>query len=282
MDANFQDITPSEGFINLERTLADKNPRLLKFLPGFILRYFKRIIHQDELNAILDRHREKMGIEFIEAILQEFGVNVEYEGIENIPSGGRFVVAANHPLGGLDGMALMWVIGRIRKDLLFPVNDLLMNVPNLKPLFIPINKHGRNIENLELFDKAFAGSSAILYFPAGLCSRKVQGQVVDLEWKKTIITKARRFERDVVPTHIQGRNSAFFYNLANLRVKLGIKANIEMFFLVDEMFKQKDKNIRIKFGKAIPYTSFDKSKKDNEWAADLKKQVYALAESKNH
>ncbi|MDP2423883.1 MAG: 1-acyl-sn-glycerol-3-phosphate acyltransferase [Bacteroidales bacterium] len=272
---------PEEAYINIERTLSEKAPRLFNILPGFIIRFMKRIVHQDELNILLQRHRNKMGLEFIGSMLEEFRVKIETEGIENIPQDGRFVVASNHPLGGLDGMALMWVMGRVRKDLLFPVNDLLMNIPNLRPLFIPLNKHGRNAENLELFDKAFAGDSAILYFPAGLCSRKVEGKIVDLEWKKTIITKARRFQRNVIPTYIHGRNSTFFYNLANLRLKLGIKSNIEMFFLVNEMFKQKDKIIRIKFGKAIAYSSFDKSKKDAEWAEYLKELVYALPDIKN-
>jgi len=267
----------SYPLIDIERVFASKNPRLLKFIPGFVISYLKRVIHQDEINAALERYKDKMGLEFIDVILEEFGAQIIVEGIENLPSTGRYIIAANHPLGGIDGMALMKVVGRVRKDILFPVNDLLLYLPNLKPLFIPINKHGRNTENLKIFDDTFASDVAILYFPAGLCSRKVKGKIIDLEWKKTFISKAKKFKRDVIPVYIRGRNSNFFYNLANWRVRLGIKANIEMLYLVDEMFKQKDKEILIRFGTPVPYQFFDNSRKDAEWAAYMKEHVYSLA-----
>jgi putative hemolysin len=267
-----------EKLIDIERVFEDKNPRLNKFLPGFIFRYLKMVIHQDELNDALERHKDKVGLDFIDEILDDFGAKIIVEGIENVPEKGRYIIASNHPLGGIDGMALMQVAGKIRKDILFPVNDLLMYLPNLKPLFIPLNKHGRNAENLRLFDEAFASDSVILYFPAGLCSRKVKGEIIDLEWKKTFISKAKKFKRDILPVYIQGRNTNFFYNLANLRQKLGVKANIEMLYLVNEMFKQKDKEILIRFGKPIPYQHFDHSKKDSEWASFMKEHVYSLSD----
>lgn len=266
-----------EKLIDIERVFEEKNPRLNKFLPGFIFRYLKKVIHQDELNDALERHKDKVGLDFIDEILDDFGAKIIVEGIENVPEKGRYIIVANHPLGGIDGMALMQVAGKIRKDILFPVNDLLMYLPNLKPLFIPLNKHGRNAENLRLFDEAFASDSVILYFPAGLCSRKVKGEIIDLEWKKTFISKAKKFKRDILPVYIQGRNTNFFYNLANLRQKLGVKANIEMLYLVNEMFKQKDKEILIRFGKPIPYQYFDHSKKDSEWASFMKEHVYSLS-----
>lgn len=266
-----------EKLIDIEKVFATKNPRLFRLIPGFIIRYLKRVIHQDKLNDTLERHKDKMGLDFIDVILEEFGANIIVEGIENLPAEGRYIVAANHPLGGIDGMALMKVVGSVRKDIMFPVNDLLMYLPNLKPLFIPVNKHGRNVDNIRIFDETFASGVTILYFPAGMCSRKVNGKIADLEWKKTFISKARKFQRDIVPVYIKGRNSNFFYNLANWRVKLGIKANIEMLYLVDEMYKQKDKDILIRFGKPIPYQFFDKSKKDVEWAAYMRDHVYSFA-----
>lgn len=262
--------------LDIRKVMADKNPKLPKLLPEFIIRYLERIIHVKELNAFIEQNNDKFGLDFVEAALDNFGVNIHVNGAEHIPREGRFVFAANHPLGGLDGMALMLVVGRRRNDVLFPVNDILMNIPNLKELFIPINKHGSNAENARIFDDTFAGDKTLLYFPAGLCSRKQQGRIVDLEWHKTFISKARRHQRDVVPVYIQGRNSSFFYNLANLRTNLRIKANIEMLYLVDEMFKQKNKDIVITFGEPIPYTTFDRSKKDKQWALEVKKKVYAL------
>jgi putative hemolysin len=187
------------------------------------------------------------------------------------------LIVSNHPLGGLDGMVLMHVIGKARPEIVFPVNDFLLFLPPLQPLFIPINKHGRNAENLALFDQTFASDKAILYFPAGLVSRKQKGgEIKDLEWKKTFITKSKKFQRDVLPVYISGKNSNFFYNLARFRRKLGIGANIEMLYLVDEMFRQKDKIIRVTFGEIIPYTTFDKSKTDTEWAAWVRDIVYGL------
>ncbi len=263
--------------IDIEKVFSEKNPRLARLIPGFIFSYLKRVIHQETLNDALDRYQDKMGLDFIDIILKEFGVKIIVEGIENLPAEGRYIVAANHPLGGIDGMALMKVVGSVRKDILFPVNDLLLYLPNLKPLFIPINKHGRNVDNIRIFDETFASDVAILYFPAGICSRKVKGKIVDLDWKKTFINRAKKFKRDVIPVYIRGRNSNFFYNLANWRVRLGIKANIEMLYLVDEMFKQKNKEILIRFGKPVPYTFFDSSKKDAAWAEYMKEHVYSLS-----
>jgi len=284
-----------ERLIDIEALFASKNPRLLRIIPKFILSYLKRITHQEEVNGYIYHNRDKTGLPFVNAILKEFGVKVEIidkrtnsiptrgndvsgEGL--IPSQGRFIVASNHPLGGLDGMALMQELGKIRSDLVFPVNDLLMNVPGLRPLFIPINKHGRNTENAKLIDETFASGKMILYFPAGLVSRKqrINGafMIRDLEWKKTFIKKAKKYQRDIIPVYVEGRNSEWFYNLARWRKKLGIKANIEMLYLVDEMARQFNKTITIMVGDPIPYSTFDKSKTDDQWAAWVQEKVYEL------
>jgi 1-acyl-sn-glycerol-3-phosphate acyltransferase len=291
-----------ERLIDIESLFASKNPGLLRIIPKFVLSYLKRITHQEEVNGYIYRNRDKTGLPFVEAILKEFGVNVEIidkrnfqhpaSGIQHqasgikhpanemIPSGGRFIVASNHPLGGLDGMALMQALGQIRGDIVFPVNDLLMNVPGLRPLFIPINKHGRNTENAKLIDETFASDRMILYFPAGLVSRKqrINGSYVirDLEWKKTFIKKAKKYRRDIIPVFVEGRNSDWFYNLAMWRKRLGISANIEMLYLVDEMAKQFNKTITLMVGDPVPYTTFDKSKTDDQWARWMQDKVYDL------
>lgn len=264
------------GFIDLERVIAGKNPGLLKILPGFIIRYLKRVIHQDELNRSLNDHKDKVGQPFLEAILRDFGANIVIRGEQNLMKSERIVVASNHPLGGLDGMALMYATGKFSPDIVAPVNDFLMHLPNLKPLFIPINKHGSNAENIAVYDDAFASDRTILYFPAGLCSRKIKGEIIDLEWKKTFLSKAKKFNRDILPVHISGRNSDFFYNLANLRKFLGLKANIEMLYLVDEMYRQKDKDIVITFGEPVPIAFFDKRYRDGKWVALLREHIYRL------
>lgn len=270
---------PEEGYIkyiDLEKVIASKSERLLRLLPGFLLRYLKKTIHQNDLNGILNRHKDKVGQEFLHEILQEFGANIIVRGEENLLKANRFVVAANHPLGGLDGMALMYVVGKYIPGIVTPVNDFLMLLPNLKPLFIPVNKHGSNASNIALFNETFASDKTVVYFPAGLCSRKTGNEIIDLEWKKTFLTKARNYNRDILPVHISGRNSAFFYNLANFRKKIGLKANIEMLFLVDEVYKQKNKDIIITFGQPVPAGVFDKRYTDKKWAEKLKEHVYKL------
>lgn len=266
----------SSKLIDIKGLIASKNPRLLKIFPVCLLRYIKRVIHQDELNAAIDRLKDKSGLEFIDEILKEFNANIVAVGKENIPATDKVIVASNHPLGGLDGLALMQVVGSVRKDIVFPVNDLLLNVPNLRGLFIPVNKHGSNAANVRVFDETFSGEKTVLYFPAGLCSRKQKGVICDTEWKKSIITKARKYQRDIIPVHISGRNSNRFYRLANIRKRLGIKANIEMLFLVDEMYNQRNQDVIITIGKPIPWQLFSNERKDADWAERLKNHVYQL------
>jgi len=270
-----QDNKP-EKIVDVEEVIRNKNPHLLKILPGFILRYLKRIIHENEINSLLNKNRNKFGLDFVDAVLDEFGVKIVVKGEENIPKTGKYIIASNHPLGGLDGVALLSVVGKIRKDLIFPVNDILLYVPNSKELFIPINKHGSNTENIKIINDTFSSDVILLYFPAGLVSRKQSGKIIDLPWKKTFISKAKQFKRDIIPAYIDGRNSNFFYNFANLRTFLKIKSNIEMLYLVNETYKQKDKTVNIIFGKPIPYETFDKRNSYLKWAELMKGHVYNI------
>ena len=266
----------TKDLIDIENVFRSKNPAILKVMPGFILNYLKRIVHEAEINAFVKRHRNAKGLDFVEAGLTEFGAKVQVKGIENVNEHGKYIIASNHPLGGLDGLALMKSVGEVRKDIIFPVNDILMNIPNLHCLFIPINKHGSNSDNVRIINETFASESIMLYFPAGLVSRKQSGNIADLQWKKTFVTKAKQFQRDIIPVHIDGRNSNFFYNLARLRGRLKIKANIEMLYLVNEMYKQRDKIINITFGKPIPHQIFDKRNNHMKWAALVREHVYEL------
>jgi len=278
MTNNQKSIEPEIGknFINIENVIYSKNPKILKYLPKFIIKYLVKIIHQRELNETIYKHRDKFGLDFIDAALKDFNINVEINGIENIPPEGRCILVSNHPLGGMDGMIFFQAVGKIRKDLIFPVNDILLTLPALKSIFVPINKHGLNTKNIDIIEETFASEKAILYFPAGLCSRKKKSKIVDLEWKKTFVSKAKKYKRDVIPTYINGKNSNFFYNLANLRTFLRIKTNFEMLYLVNEMYKQRGRTIKINFGKPIPYQTFDNNLKDAEWANKVKQIVYSL------
>ena len=265
-----------QDFIDLKRIISTKSPALARMLPGFVLAYLKKVIHQDELNDIIYRNRFRFGLDFIDRLIEEFQTKVIVTGLEKIPREGRYILVSNHPLGGLDGIALMSVVGKVRRDIIFPVNDLLMNLPSLKELFAPINKHGSNRENIRIIEDVLASDAFILYFPAGLVSRKQGKKIIDLEWKKSVIVWAKKHRRDILTVHIEARNTNFFYNLAKLRTFLRIKQNIEMLYLVDEMFKQKDKKINITIGDVIPYSVFDNTHTDIDWANVLKGKVYDL------
>ena len=266
------------NLLDLDKVVADKSPLLKKLLPGFVLGYLKRLIHQDWLNHFLTDYRDDKGVDFIDSILDEMGTKLELKGLENIPKKEKCIIAANHPLGGLDGMALMLGVSRVRKDIVFPVNDILMNIQNLQELFIPINKHGSNIENIKIINDTFASDKLICYFPFGLVSRKRNGKIKDLEWKTTFITKAKRFKRDIILTHISGRNTNFFYNLSNFRKTFKIKMNLEMLFLVDELDKQKGNTLTFTFAEKVPYAFIDGRFSKAEWAELMRQYVYKIGD----
>lgn len=267
----------NEKFIDIENLFRSKNPKLLKWLPRFILNYLKRIIHQEEINDFMFRNKLLKDYEFSKQVINEFGIKVEVQGLENVPKQGGCILVGNHPLGGMDGIALVATLDGLRNDVTFVVNDLLMNITNLNGIFIGVNKHGRNVsDQLQKVEEVFASDKALFLFPAGLVSRKREGVVKDLEWKKTFVTRARKYNKMVIPVHTDGALSNFFYRLSNLRSKLGIKANIEMLYLVDEMYKQKGKTIKIVFGKPIPASTFTIGKSDAEWASYTKDMVYQL------
>ncbi|MFM9056102.1 MAG: 1-acyl-sn-glycerol-3-phosphate acyltransferase [Bacteroidota bacterium] len=271
-----------ERFIDVEQVIANKNPQLLRWLPGFVLRYIKRIVHEEHINTFIRHHGHKQSFEFIDAIIEDFGVRIISNGIDHIPASGGCIIAANHPIGGLDAMALMQAVALRRKYQSFIVNDVLMNLKNLNELFVGVNKHGKNTQDaLAEIDRLYAGTGAVLIFPAGLVSRKQRGEIIDLEWKKSFITKAKRFSKPIIPVHITGRNSDFFYNLARWRSRLGIRSNIEMLYLMDEMFHQRGKDITLTFGAPLEPARFNNSRSDREWAFRVKEHVYSLEPGKN-
>lgn len=267
----------TKALIDVKKVLREKNPKLYKILPKYLISYLRRIIHEDEINFEVEKNKDKYGIDFASAILDDFKVRVEVKNLDKLPKDGRFIIASNHPLGGLDAMALIKSVGQVRTDLKFVVNDILMHLTNLKNIFLAVNKHGStSMDSIKKLEEVFASDELIMIFPAGLVSRKRRGRIKDLEWKKTFISKAKKHKRNIIPVHIDGKNSNFFYNLANFRGIFGIKANLEMLYLPDEMFRQKNKTITITFGDAIDYNSLDKSKNDNEWAKYIKEKVYEL------
>lgn len=269
--------------IDIRKVFQEKNPKLARFIPGFVYNYITRIVHINDINEILENYGELEGIEFVHQIVKHFDVKERVIGLENIPKEGRFIFAANHPLGGFDGLLLMSNVNKLLGDVRFLVNDVLMNIPQLESVFVPINKQGGHSRDIaKIVHEQYQSDAQILIFPSGYASRKIDGRITDMEWKKHFIQKAIQYQRDVIPVHVSGRNSNFFYRLANLRKRLRLKWNLEQFFLPDETFSHRGQEFTISFGKPIPWTSFDKSKNHKEWADDVRDKVYAMSESQKH
>jgi putative hemolysin len=273
--------TIKENFIDVEQMIGSKGVKV----PKWAIRLIEKILHVPELNRGIYLNREYFGLDFVYKFLeghdpQDLGITIKTIGAENIPTEGYPMVAGNHPLGGPDGLALMGAVGHVRKDIQFPVNDFLLYLPGLRELFIPIDKVNRT-RALASLEEAFAGEFALLYFPAGACSRRQKGEIKDLEWKPTFIKKCVRYHRDLVPVFTDARNRNSFYNLANLRKWLGIKFNFEMALLPAEMFAQRGKTFTITFGKPIPWQTFDKRHTPAEWAQMVKDHVYRLKDNPN-
>lgn len=263
--------------INVDKIFKDKNPGLYKMLPGFVMRHIKRIIHQDKINHILKKSEGITGVEFATVVLKEMGVQVSCSGMENIPEKGPVIIASNHPLAGLDALALISYVGNKRKDIRFLVNDILTRLPNFGEVFVPVNKIGVNPKsNLIRIEEIYASDVATMLFPAGMCSRIYNGKIQDFEWQKSFVTKAQKYQTTIVPVFVKGKNSSWFYNLSRFRTKLGIKANVEMFYLPDEMFKQKGQTIELIIGKPIKNEILNQHQSAKEWAALIRAFVYNL------
>jgi putative hemolysin len=267
---------PSLKPIVLKELVAEKNSKLASRLPGFVYGFMNKLLHIREVNEIIRRYGHLQGIPFIEAVLDYFDVKVVHHGEGNLPSSGQFIFASNHPLGGFDGLMLIKAVSDHMGKSLFLVRDELTKIPPLSGLFIPINKFGDQRRSASLINEAYDSENQILIFPAGLASRKIKGKIVDLAWQKHFIQKSVEHHRDIVPVFISGKNSRFFYCLANFRKWSGIRVNIEMFLLSDELFKNRGKTFVISFGKPVPWSSFDRTKTALEWAAVIKDIVYQL------
>ena len=258
--------------IDIEKILAAKGIKPRRW----IVRFLNRLLHVDEINEGLALNADKEGAECAQGIMDYLNIKVELKNAERIPKEGNPIIVANHPLGGPDGLALIAAVGKVRSDILFPVNDFLMYVKGLKPVFVPIDKVHGNRNTAAGINEAFAGQNTLLYFPAGLCSRRIKGKITDLEWKPTVVKKAVQHHRDIIPVYIEARNRRRFYTIANWRKRLGIKFNFEMALLPAEMFAQCGKTFTMTVGEPIPWQTFDDGTTAKEWAKRLHDKIYTL------
>lgn len=266
----------NKKFIDIEKILKEKAYKLYRWTPRFGINWLKRVLRENDINAAMDHLKDLKGLEFNTEGLKFMGAKVESIHSELIPPTGNITIAANHPLGGLDGMALIKAIGEVRPDVHFFVNDILKNITNYGDVFIAVNKLGSaSAGSLRTMEEIFRQGGAVIIFPAGLVSRKQNGLVRDLSWKKSFITQAIDHKRMILPAFIEGSNSKFFYNFARWRKKLGIKGNLEMMFLPDEMFRADKKDIRIHFSKPFSYQLLDDSRSHKQWADLVYQFVYS-------
>jgi putative hemolysin len=264
--------------IDLREVVGNKNPKLAKRIPKFIYNWLNRLLHVEEINDFLSKNSHLSGLDFLEEGTKFLQISYKVIGEENIPPRGRYFFASNHPLGGLDGMILLKIINeKTESKARALANDFLMTIKPMHEYFVPINKVGGQArESVRAIEDLYESPDQIMMFPAGLCSRKQNGRIMDLTWQKHFIQRAKQYKMGVVPVYFEGRNTNRFYNLARLRKFLGIKFNFEMITLVDEMFKQKNKTFTIYIGKAMPPETFNNSKKPAEWAEYVKQIAYSL------
>lgn len=270
-----------EKTIDIEKILRDKMGKKARYVPRFVISWLKKIIHEDEVNRFLWENRKLEGTEWLTACVQYLDMTLDIVGAENLPDkhdGKLYTFVSNHPLGGQDGVSLGSIIGQhYDGKFRYLVNDLLLNLPGLKPVSIGINKTGRQSRDFpRMVEAGFNSDNHLLMFPAGLNSRKINGEIHDLPWKKTFITKSVETHRDVVPIHFSGRNSKRFYRIAKFS-DCWLPFNLAMLFLVDEMYRNVGKTFRITIGKPIPWQTFNKTKSPMEWAKFVEDRVYGLS-----
>ena len=275
----------TEKTIDIDKILKSKMGTKSRYVPRPLVTWLKHITHQDQVNEFLWNNKDLVGTDWLVACVKYLDMSLEIRGQENLPDkndGKLYTFVSNHPLGGIDGVAIGSIIGRhYDNKFKYLVNDLLMNLPGLAPLCIGINKTGSQSRNFPaMVETGFSSNDHMVMFPAGLCSRKIDGVIQDIPWKKTFITKSVEHKRDIVPIHFSGHNSMFFYRLANICKMLGIKFNIAMLFLVDEMYKNRHQSFQITIGKPISWQTFDKSKTPTQWAQEVRARVYQLPKEK--
>jgi putative hemolysin len=264
--------------IDLREVIRSKSPAAARLVPRPLLGYLKRIIHQDDINHVLRNYSHLPPADFIRATLGDMGVGYTMRGLDWIDPAGRYIFASNHPFGGLDGMMIAEGIIRRLGDVRVVVNDLLMFVEPLAPIFVPVNKHGRQSgESARKFRETFASDTPVVTFPAGLCSRRRRGVVSDARWQSNFVKMAAEYRRDIVPLYVEGRLSNFFYRLAAMRTALGVKANVEMLYLVNEMCKQGGRTFEIVAGKPIAWQNLRSGGATaSAQAEEIRRTVYLL------
>ncbi len=267
--------------IDIKAIIEQKSKRRF---PNWLIRPLERLIHQDEINSFLARHSEKEAKDFLKAFLDEQHITLEWQNAEQLPKDSRYLFVSNHPLGGIDGIAIAYMLHEHYGDVRYLVNDMLYHIEPLQSIFLPVNTYGaQNKDRVKLLKEAFESDVPIGSFPAGYCSRYLEGKIQDCPWQKSFIRLVIEHKRAIVPLHFVGQNSKHFYLIDRVRKFLGIKFDIGTALLPDEMYRAKGKKFSIIVGEPIPWQSLAESKqKANSLAQEIKAKSYALVKEDKH
>lgn len=270
--SNTGKAAPGAFTIDLDALLRKKFPKV----PRWMVKLVGKLLHIDFYNEFFAEGHE--GMELLQSALEKMDVKIETRGLENLRKDGRYTIVCNHPLGGADAVGVVSVIGELFDGKIrVPVNDFLMSIKPLSSLFIPVSKVG--VQSRELADKtaaAYASEMQMCVFPAGKCSRKIDGRIQDPVWTKTFISKSIETGREVVPCHFSGRNSWRFYLLDRIGKMFKLSFPLAMILIPDEFYRARGKTFRFTVGKPIPPTTFDKTKTPAQWAAYVRDLTYDL------
>lgn len=282
MEKSGQTINTEFQLIDLKKIIRNQKSPIIKRLPSFVIAILKKLVHEDEINKEILLHKNITGVDFILANMKSFNISTNIIGLENLPDQKRLIFACNHPLGGIDFYAAIQAATSKYQNVKVIANELLMNFANLRTLFLPVNAFGKTPHKYhQMINEAYKSDIQIMTFPVGEVSRKRKGQIRDCEWHKSFIRNAIHYQRDIVPLYIHAKNSNLFYGMARFRQFLGIRANLELFLLPHEQFRQKNKTITIVLGKSISYTQFTAEKSHSEWAQIIRDITYSLEEEVN-
>jgi len=269
--------------IDIEKEIQKKFPKIDTKLPIFkksIFQIAKKLIHEDKINTFLKENKEFYGFEFVDATLDYFGVDFSFSSneIENIPSSGRVVIIANHPLGALDALCLLKLVSKVRKDVKIVANDFLSGIENIDSLLIKIDnfKSKQSKENIQKIYKALENEEALIIFPAGEVSRITPTGVKDGKWERGFLKFAKKTKSPILPILVDGKNSKTFYTVSLLN------KTFSTILLSDEMFKQQNKIVNLKIGGLIEYENiFLPLVSLDALPKMFKKHLYGLKKNKN-
>ncbi len=264
-------------YIDLNKNFKESNTKALQRMPAFLVSIMKKVVMQKELNRVLNKYADDIGVDFLHSIIKEYNITPDVKGLENLPESSKGIFVANHPFGILDGLVLTKTVSDKYGTFKAIGNEAFMFMPQMRPVTAVVNVYGQTSREYVLaLDKVYASDVPITHFPAGEVSRRNNGKIQDIEWQKSMITKAIAHKRNIVPFYIHGSNSKLFHFINRARKLVGIKANLELALLPHEMFNKNDRIVKVRIGKAISWEKFDKSKSHKEWAQEVRNYVYKL------